>query len=119
VQQIIDPSKLSVRRTPVTTEEAERITAAGFDPADFCVLETPVLAQGAGWQDVPGKSALIVQVYAALPGHLLTVRPSRMYDGSGQLMGDRKLGAAIQVPGTMRVLVRADVVIPETDPELT
>ena len=119
MQQIIDPTKLSVRRTPVTTDEAERITAAGFDPADFCVLETTVLAQAAGWQDVPGKSALVFQVVAALPGYGLTVRPSRMYDGSGQLMGDQKLGNAIQVPSTLRVLVRADVVIPETDPELT
>ena len=119
MQHMIDPKQLSVRQTTVTMEEASRIIAAGMDPADFCVLETPVLAQGAGWQDVPGKSALLFQLWAALPGHLLTVRPSRMLDANGQPAGDKQLGIAIPVPGTMRVLVRADVVLPETDTERT
>lgn len=119
MQQIIDPKKLSVRQTTVTMEEASRITAAGLDPADFCVLETAVLAQGAGWQDTPGKSVLMLQVYAALPGASLIVRPSRMYDANGQLAADQKLRAAIPVPGTMRVVVRADAVLTETDNEQT
>jgi len=47
------------------------------------------------------------------------IDPTKLSVRAGQLMGDQKLGNAIQVPGTLRVLVRADVVIPETDPELT
>ena len=119
MQQIIDPDKLSVRHSTLSTEEAARISAAGLDPADFCVLEVPVLAQGAGWQDVPGQSVLMLQVYAALPGRFLSVRPSRMYDANGQLAADRKLTTAIPMPGTMRVLVRSDVVLLDVVPEET
>lgn len=117
MQPIIDPSKINIRQTDLSESEVARIEAATLDPGDFTVLEVSVLAQGMGWQDTPGKTVLLFQLYAAIPGTALRSKPTRMYDAQGQLATNRDLQAALPLPGTVRVLVRRDAVVADDDNE--